>query len=86
MSKIKLLLEVGIPTEPRKPVCEPMSIEDEIRDSIQLINSYQDSSIEWRALRGLYDRLCKMPSNPRIQNLKQMIKPVLAKYGYFPGE
>jgi len=80
------MIDIGVPQETRKPACEPMSIEDEIRESIQLVNSYHDSSIEWRALRGLYDRLCRMPQNPRIQNLKKMLKPVLAKYGYFPGE
>jgi hypothetical protein len=86
MSRIKLMIEVGMPQEYKKPACEPLSIEDEIRDSINLINSYQDSSIEWRAIRGLYDRLCKMKQTPRVKNLKNMIKPVLAKYGYFPGE
>lgn len=83
--QIKLMLDLGVPAESRKaeePTVPKRSIEDEVRDSLELIESDRQSSIEWRAIKGLYQQLCKMKQTERVQNLRNMIKPVLSKYGY----
>jgi len=70
--------------EERKPHkgCEPIGVEEEVRTMLDLVESGHDSAVEWRALRGFYQNLCKMKQNPRVRNLREMIKPVLSKYGY----
>lgn len=83
--KLQIMLDMGTPKELRKPepeVCPKRSIEDEIRESLELIDSGHDSAIEFRAIRGLYKQLTEMRQTPRIVNLRDMIRPVLSKYGY----
>ncbi len=82
--KIQLLLDTGTPTElrPAGRTEKSVPIEDEIRDSLELIESGRDSAIEWRAIRGLYKQLLDMQQTPRVVNLRKMIQPVLNKYGY----
>lgn len=83
--KLQIMLDTGIPrnlTRPDEDSCERRPIEDEIRDSLELIESGHDSTIEWRAIRGLYAQLKQMKQTPRVQNLRSMIKPVLSKFGY----
>lgn len=83
--KIQIMLDTGAPKELRKPepeVCPKRPIEDEIRDSLELIDSGHDSAIEFRAIQGLYKQLCELKQTERIQNLRNMIRPVLSKYGY----
>ena len=89
MSVVKIMLELGPPTQ-----CGPSSsirknelgdkptIEQQVRDMLQLIESDYESSIEWRALRGLYAKLMSMKQSDRVKNLRKMIKPVLHKYGH----
>lgn len=60
----------------------PRTLEDEIRDSIALVESDKDSSIEWKALRKLACKLEKAKQTPRVVNLRKMLQPVLSKYGY----
>lgn len=89
MSKIAIMIDMGAPhpgapaptsTAPEKT--KKMSIEEEVRKSIQLIESGYNSKIEFTALRGLYTSLVKMKQTDRIKNLRNMIKPVLSKFGY----
>lgn len=84
--RIQIMLDAGVPQEltPEKAeVCPKRPIEDEVRDSLELIESDRESSIEFRAIRGLYSQLTKMKQTARVRNLRDMLRPVLAKYGYF---
>lgn len=84
MSKIVICIEAGAPAEPKKaPKQAPkQTLEQEVREMIDLIESGYESSIEWRALKGLYMSLAKKKRTPRIDNLIKMMKPVLSKYGH----
>ena len=85
VTKLQILIDTGTPRELRKPepeVCPRRPIEDQVRESLELIESGHESSIEWRAIQGLYEQLTKMKQTPRIRNLRDMIRPVLSKYGY----
>jgi hypothetical protein len=65
------------PEEKYKP-----SLEEQVRCLVDLVESDRDSSQEWKTLRGFYADLLKKKETDQIRNLKNMIKPVLAKYGY----
>lgn len=83
--KLQVLIDMGTPrelTKPHEDACEPRPIEDEVRDSLELIESGYESSIEWKAIQGLYKQLTQMKQTPRVTNLRDMIRPVLSKYGY----
>lgn len=90
--KIQVMLDLGTPGSASqgkrelRPAaedpCPKRPIEDEIRDSLELIESGHESSIEWRAIQGLYKQLTQLKQTDRIRNLRNMIKPVLSKYGY----
>jgi hypothetical protein len=47
-----------------------------------LIESGHDSQVEWRALKKFYKVLCCAKKTDKVLNLKNMIEPILAKYGY----
>ena len=80
---IKLVMpEPGIQKPEKKQAEKQYSIEDEVRDSIALVESDRDSSIEWKALRQLACKLEKAKQTPRVINLRKMLQPVLSKYGY----
>lgn len=83
--RIQVLIDNGTPehiTRPHEDSCEPRPIEDEIRDSLELIESGYESNVEWKAIKGLYTQLTQMKQTERVRNLRSMIKPVLSKYGY----
>lgn len=83
MSQIKLMLQVGIPTETRAPEYEKPSVEERVRDAIECIESGYKSDVQWLLLNKLYTSLSKKPKlSPRARNIVQMIEPLLAKYGY----
>lgn len=81
--RLHLMLELPPPV-PQKQESEPtrMSLEDKVRDALELIDSGYESRVEWLMINKLYHELCKRKPTPRVQNLKKMIKPVLAKFGY----
>lgn len=59
------------------------TVEEKVREAIDLVDSGYCSHTEWLMLNKLYESLCRnKKQGPRIQNLKKMIEPVLAKYGY----
>lgn len=58
------------------------SVEEKIRGIIDLVESDRESSQEWKTLRRFYDSLTKMKQTSRVKNLREIIKPVLSKYGY----
>lgn len=83
--KISIMLE-AMPAPGRtaqSPVSpKPIPVEDRVRDALELINSGHESHKEWLLINKLYKQL-RGKSSPRAQNLCKMIKPVLAKFGYF---
>lgn len=69
-----------IPDSIEKKV-EP-TIEEKVRDAIELIDSDHESREEWSLLNRLQGALKKLePKTERIVNLIETIAPVLAKYG-----
>lgn len=90
MSKIEVVIKLEQPrpgspapaaTE-KKPVEKKQSIEEQVRKTIELIESGYCSDMEWKALRSFYTVLMKRKQTERIKNLRKMIKPLLSKYGY----
>jgi hypothetical protein len=81
------MIQVGAPPADTKAAKAPqkLPVEDRVRDALELIDSGHKSDVEWIMIRKLYDKLCTMRASPRIKNLKQMIEPVLSKYGYHCG-
>lgn len=85
--QIKLLLKMDNPpsaeTTSKYPKCT-IPLEDRVRNMIQLAESGKDSHLEWNTLRKFYTALLEKPkSNARIQNLINMLEPVLKKNGYY---
>jgi hypothetical protein len=56
------------------------SIEEEVREAIDLIESGHDSYMEWKLLNKLAKEL-RTRKDARSKNLMEMIDPVLQKYG-----
>jgi hypothetical protein len=83
MASTRILIQLEHPSpEETVQAPEPVSIEDKVRDAIECLDSGYKSDIEWIMLNRIYGELINMRSNSRIENLKNMIEPVLAKYGY----
>jgi hypothetical protein len=89
-NKISIMLEVGLPSPETKkeeylPVANKRPLEDKVREMLELIDSGYDSDVEFIAIKRLYKELCCKKPSERVNNLKKMIEPVLAKYGYHVG-
>lgn len=88
--KISIMLEVGLPEREkleRQPLDMPKKkcLEDKVREMLDLVDSGHDSTVEFMAIQKLYKELCCKKPSQRVNNLKKMIEPVLAKYGYHTG-
>lgn len=60
------------------------SIEDQVRERIDRIDSGCGSHVDFLVLKKLQQALReKKPCTPRIQNLMDMIEPVMRKFGYY---
>lgn len=84
---MKILIALGMPEpqaeSPAKPKpAERLSIEDQVRDAIECVESGYRSDVEWVLLNKLYKDLRGRKQTPRIRNLLKMIQPVLSKFGY----
>ena len=80
---MKLMLKLEMPKEPSPDKKQNIkSIEDTVREAIELVDSGYCSNVVWILLNKLYEKLCGMKKTPRVQNIIGMIEPVLAKYGY----
>jgi hypothetical protein len=82
---VRVMLEVGIPTvsPAEREEVKPLSIEDRVRDAIDMIDSGRHSSVQWIMLNKVYKSLSpRRGKSRRIDNLLNMIEPVMAKYGY----
>jgi hypothetical protein len=87
VSSIKLMLELPMPAPAPAPVQQKKepeySVEDKVREALECIDSGHESGVEWSMINRLYSDLCKLKKpNDRAKNLKKMIEPVLAKFGY----
>ena len=82
---IKVLVQMDSPPSPEatKQTCPPRSIEERVRDLLEIADSGKDSSLEWNILRRLYRDLQKRKGNSRVDNLIQMLEPVMHKFGYY---
>lgn len=82
--KIQIALEMPEPkAEKSSEKLLPLSVEDKVRSALDLIDSGHESRVEWSMINRLYKALCNAPKkNKRMQNLLDMIEPVLAKYGF----
>lgn len=79
---MKISIQLEMPQPDVSPVAPKPSIEDQIHKTIELVESGYCSQVEFLMLRKLQASLKKKKSTPRIQNLLEMIQPVLNKYGY----
>lgn len=80
--QIKLMVDMGPPQEKYPVEAEDQkTVEEEVRECIECIESGFDSHVEWKTLNGLYRELRKLPKSPRVTNLIDMIEPVMSKYG-----
>jgi dUTPase len=79
---VRILVEVAPPQPEKTGKSCGMSVEDKVRHALQLIDSGYRSDVEWSMINRLYKSLLRAPKNERTQSLIEMIKPVLAKFGY----
>ena len=80
--KIQIMLQTEPPAPNKnKSIEKPdTSIEDEVREAIEMIDSGHDSYVEWKLLNKLAKEL-RPRKDARSKNLMSMIDPVLQKYG-----
>jgi hypothetical protein len=81
--KVQILLDMepSMPKEKYPVPANETSIEDDVREAIDCIESGHDSVVEWKMINRLYKELRDMKKTPRVTNLIAMIEPVMAKYG-----
>jgi hypothetical protein len=82
--QLKILLATEPPSKEKTKDCackdDLPSIEDDVREALELIDSGHDSYIEWKMINKLAREL-RNRKDPRSKNLMSMIDPVLQKYG-----
>lgn len=83
--KINIMLDLGVPENSSKypPPEEKKSVEEQVREAIECIESGHDSYMEWKLINKLYASLQKMKKTERTESLMAMIEPVLSKYGIY---
>lgn len=79
----KILIKLEMPSGEKAEKKEQKSIEEKVRETIELVDSQYCSETEFIMLKGFLRDLYKMKKTPRVKNLIEMIEPVLQKYGYF---
>lgn len=79
--KIQILLDMGAPKESLPPEPAKPTMEQEVREAIQCIESGHDSTVEWKFINKLYKELRGMKPTDRISNLIAMMEPTMSKYG-----
>lgn len=85
-SKISIMLEVGLPQSNSQALDNhcPISVEDEVHHALMMIDSGHDSNVEWMMIRRLYrDLVPRRGKSKRIDNILNMIEPILHKMGYY---
>lgn len=80
--KLQVLIDMPDPEMSRKyPEIPESSIEDDVREAIECIESGHNSIVEWKMINKLHKELRSMKKSPRVTNLLNMIEPVMSKYG-----
>jgi hypothetical protein len=83
MSGTKIVISLQMPSSDTSQKATPdLTSEDKVRQAIELVDSGYCSDVEWIMLKKLYKALGEKSPTKRIRNMMDMIKPVLAKYGY----
>lgn len=73
-----------MPMPPKEKCHRGPSIEDQVRHRIENIDSGSGCLQDFLVLKKLQESLRqKKPCTPRIQNLMDMIEPVMRKFGYY---
>lgn len=80
--KLSIQLEMPQPQSAQPEQAQKPSIEERVREAVELCESGYCSSTEFLMLAKLAQALREKKQNPRIENLLQMIQPTLNKYGY----
>jgi hypothetical protein len=82
--QVKIMVGTEPPSKEKTKECackdDLPSIEEEVREAIDLIESGHDSYMEWKLLNKLAKEL-RTRKDARSKNLMEMIDPVLQKYG-----
>lgn len=82
--KIQVMLAMEPPSKEKTQGCgcedDRTSVEEEVKQAIELIESGHDSYMEWKLLNKLATEL-RTRKDARSKNLMEMIDPVLQKYG-----
>ena len=82
----QIMISLSVPSPEstaKKEEIKSTPLEDEIRDALELIDSGHESHVEWIMINKVFKALQDRPKkSPRVQNLINMIQPVLSKYGY----
>jgi len=86
-NKFKLMLEIGMPGVERTAAAqeepEGPTVEERVKDALDLIDSGHESPVEWRMISRLYNSLCALAKpSKRAINLIETMEPILAKYGH----
>jgi hypothetical protein len=81
--QLKILLAMEPPSKEKTADCacdDKPTVEEEVRQAIEMIESGHDSYVEWKLLNKLAREL-RPRKDARSKNLMEMIDPVLQKYG-----
>ena len=82
--KLSIMLDIPVPETKSKNYPEPQdkqsSVEEEIRNAIDMVESGHDSAVEWKVLNK-FARVLRDRKDDRSKALLKMIEPVMAKYG-----
>jgi hypothetical protein len=79
----KIVISLSMPTpDTEQPRHKPKKcVETVVRELLDTIESCQDSSREWILIKKIYKKL-ESRRDPRSENIKKLIRPVLSHYGY----
>lgn len=85
MPKISISMSLEMPRRDSPPTyTKRCSVEEKVREALELIDSGHDSRVEWEMIIRLYRTLRNTKKKTkRMVNLIQMIEPVLEKFGYY---
>jgi hypothetical protein len=82
ITKIQIALETGHPEQTNREYTHA-TLEEKVRDILLMIDAGgHDAHTEWEYIKKLYRKLQTSKQSPRVVNLREMIEPVLAKYGH----
>lgn len=75
-----------LPMPSKEKCCESRgpSIEEQVRERIDRIDNGCGTHVDFLVLKKLQESLRqRQPCTPRVQNIMDMIEPVMRKFGYY---